>query len=609
MSMNIGPMIRALLGDSAPSEGKTLELRIGQIVRGVLMEMLDNGEALMNINGVSVRAKLEAELPVGRGTLLQVQPSGSGGTVMLKPLQETSDAMPDEGLKDVLKSFGLPDQKWSYELVRGLKRDGYSVDKATGDYFLSAAALKPASADAASWMAAAGVAFRRGLAATEETIASLRQSLSGRPIHEELASFASSLKEWLGSEGAKSDGMTALAARLQALVAEGDDLLAEGETQLRGEGLPMSAQGKGDAVGSDTAPVSNGRTSFHARPAPSISGTAAMPVSMGEHPAAAGWPGLAAGQAGGASAPASSQAARPLQASAAQTVPVAPVVAEGAADAEDAAPVARPQAGASEQGASAGNASQASTKGESAWIGRFLQWLGAGHEHRLANAAEPRLPLDPSLTPDSQAPSAEGRPHAAETAKHAADTLKSALLSLVAHDETPPALRDAAQSLIHQISGQQLLVSSERQVNQPYSLVTLFVPMKGQDGDTTAAVHVQTRRGRKGEWDTDNCRLLFDLKMRNLGDTVVDVQVVDRIVSVKLMNDFPGMADLVEQAKGEVGAALGAAGFQLLSMTARPLPTPIDASVSQTGEGAARSDNPAASAYAAKPYKGVDFRA
>lgn len=609
MSLNIGPMIRALLGDSAPSEGKTLELRIGQIVRGVLLELLDNGEALMNINGVSVRAKLEAELPVGRGTLLQVQPSANGGTVVLKPLQDPADTMPDEGLKDVLKSFGLPDQKWSYELVRGLKRDGYAVDKATGDYFLSAAALKPASADAASWMAAAGVAFRRGLAATEETIASLRQSLSGRPIHEELASFASSLKEWLGSGGAKSDGMTALAARLQALVAEGDGLLAEGESQLRGEGSPVLAQGKGDAAGGGTEPVSNGRTSSAARPAPSFSETAALPVSTEEHPAAAGLPGLAPGQAGGASAAAASQAARPLQSPSAQTTPVAPNVAGGAADAEEAATVARPQTGASEHGTSAGNASQASSKGESAWIGRFLQWLGAGHEHRLANASEPRLPLDPSSTAGSPAPSEEGRPHAAENAKHAADTLKSALLSLVEHGETPPALRDAAQSLIHHITGQQLLVSSERQVNQPYSLLTLFVPMKGQDGDTTAAVHVQTRRGRKGEWDTDNCRLLFDLKMRNLGDTVVDVQVVDRIVSVKLMNDFPGMADLVEQAKGEVGAALGAAGFQLLSMTARPLPTPSETSVSQTCEGAARSDNPAAAAYAAKPYKGVDFRA
>jgi hypothetical protein len=209
--------------------------------------------------------------------------------------------------------------------------------------------------------------------------------------------------------------------------------------------------------------------------------------------------------------------------------------------------------------------------------------------------------------PEGLGPSVDGK-LASDTPRSPADTLKSALLSLAAHEETPPALRDAAQSLVHHITGQQLLLSSERQPNNPFSLMTLFVPMKGQDGDTTAAVHVQTRRGRKGEWDADNCRLLFDLRMRHLGDTFVDVQVVDRIVSVKLMNDFPGMAALVEQAREELGAGLRDAGFQLLSMTAQPLPAPKEAGSGDFGDANDKSNGPMPAAYAAKPYKGVDFR-
>lgn len=194
------------------------------------------------------------------------------------------------------------------------------------------------------------------------------------------------------------------------------------------------------------------------------------------------------------------------------------------------------------------------------------------------------------------------------TARTTVDSLKSVLLTLAAHEETPYALREAAQALVNQITGQQLLLSSERQPNAPYSLMTLFLPMKGQDGETAATVHVQTRRGRRGEWDTDNCRLLFDLRMRNVGDTIVDVQVTDRIVSVKLMNDFPGMAALVEHAKGELTGGLQTAGFQLLSMTAVPLPSYKQPDAAETGDLSEPPAHVKSASFAVKKYKGVDYR-
>ncbi|MFC7153705.1 hypothetical protein ACFQMJ_34705, partial [Cohnella cellulosilytica] len=248
MSMNIGPMLRAMLGDAAPADSRSLELRIGQIVRGVLMEMLDNQEALVNINGVQVRAKLDAEMPLGRGTLLQVQPGGAGGLVALKPLADATDALPEEGMKDVLKTFGLTDQKWAMELVRGLKRDGYPIGKDTAAFFNAAAALKPPGVDAESWTSAADVAFRRGLKPTETTLASLRQALFGPPVHEELAGFRAALDGWLGSGGAKtaSPEAAALGQRLAALLAQGASILAEGEALLAGE--PRAGKGEAQAA-------------------------------------------------------------------------------------------------------------------------------------------------------------------------------------------------------------------------------------------------------------------------------------------------------------------------------------------------------------------------
>lgn len=597
MSMNIGPMLRALMGDGQPADGsRALELRIGQIVRGVLMEMLDNHEALMNINGVHVRAKLDAEMAVGKSTLLQVQPGGSGGLVVLKPLADPSDAFPEEGLKDVLKSFGLPEHKWALDLIRGLKRDGYPIGRETAAYFSTAAEMKPARADMQSWAGAVDVAFRRGLTPTETTLASLRQALFAAPMHEVLADLQSALTRWLGGSDA-SPQASALGQKVQNLLSQGAALLAQAEAQLSGQAGGNTSLG---VINTNQAAAAAGQRE-EAADSQKSGAPGKAPVDV------------AAARAGGG----------PIHSAQAQNAPGSPA-GSSLPETQKAGISAGPHVQSrpiAEGGAAVSNASGAADaanripaqppapKPEAAWIGRFLQWLGAGHEHRLLHAAEGRmpgeagLPAGPGLATapgaDAPAPSQEARP---------ADTLKGALLALAAHEEVPPAVREAAQSLAAHITGQQLLLSSERNQAAPFSHMTLFVPMKGADGDTTATVHVQTRRNRRGEWDAHNCRLLFDLRMRHVGDTVVDVQVVDRIVSLKLLNDYPGMPDLIEQARGELTAGMSSAGFQLLSLTVSPLPQWKDGSASvETASGNA-DKSPAAGAYAAKPYKGVDFR-
>jgi hypothetical protein len=619
MSMQIGAMFRALLGDAAPADSRTLELRIGQIVRGVLMQMLDGGEALININGMPIRARLEADLPVGRGTLLQVQPGSNGSVIVLKPLADMTDAVPDETMKDVLKSFGLPDQKWSYELIRGLKRDGYPIGNDTASFFRAAVAMKPATVDVATWMSAADVAFRRGLPASEETIGVLRQTLAGPPLGESLASFAASFKQWANGEDSGIARSSAWVGRMLTLLAQGEQLLAQGGAQLGAgtgaaqaqvAGTQMKAGGPAEQMPEANQP----RAARDARP---MIGTPLPPadaaVILGRAPAG-----------GGQGAP---MAAVNIQPGVARQVPDQPPAATANATTANGWPAGtlRPDAAvetANRQTESIDNRAMMPNRGEAGqaigpgartetnWIGRFLQWLGVDHEHRLMQQTADIRQQDGTLpTGDKAMPLAEGKPAVTETSRQAAfETLKSALLSLLAQDEVPPSLREAAQTLVSQITGQQLLLSSERQPNQLYSMMTLFVPMKGEDGDTTATVHVQTRRSRKGEWDADNCRLLFDLRMRHLGDTIVDVQVVDRIVSVKLMNDHPDMAMLVEQARGELVEGLRAAGFQLLSLHAQPLPAVQPPQPADSEETAERHPLPLSSAYAAKPYKGVDFR-
>jgi hypothetical protein len=198
------------------------------------------------------------------------------------------------------------------------------------------------------------------------------------------------------------------------------------------------------------------------------------------------------------------------------------------------------------------------------------------------------------LTPDNMS-SEDVKPAAQES-------LKSTLLAIASSSDAPQALREAAQQLVQHVTGQQLLLTPERN-GAVFSHLTMFVPLHGPDGNQTASVHIQTRRGRQGQLDAANCRLLFDLSMKTLGPTLVDVNVMDKIVSLTLWNDHPAISALVDSSRSEITASLNQAGYQLLSL--RTTPTRTD---SGEGEEEKRS-MPDPAQFVNTRYKGVDLRA
>jgi len=432
MSMNIGSIIKAMLGDSQPGDSRALELRVGQIVRGVLLELMDNQEAMININGVHVKAKLEADMPVGKGMLLQVQPGGIGGVVVLKALAESSDALPEEGLKDILKTFGMPEQKWAMELLRGLKRDGYVIGKETASFFNSAASLKPAGVDAAAWSNAADVAFRRGLPPTETTLTSLRQALFGQPIQDELANLRTAVDSWLSGAKAPTGEAAVLGQRLQSLLSQGAALVAQGATELAGEqqtnnnasafkGMTTEAMAKPQAESliRDAAATDLSKSAADSATARADGGAGRVALNgapLTTPQAQSGFAGQAsqAGPSGQGQSVASqsgptgqvqsgaSQSGQGLANAGANTRDLLPEASRAAA--QSSSPQnARASAALGAAGAEANRAAAAGIPADAAqpsaskpeaaaWIGRFLQWLGVGHERQLLHSAEARLP-------------------------------------------------------------------------------------------------------------------------------------------------------------------------------------------------------------------------
>lgn len=188
------------------------------------------------------------------------------------------------------------------------------------------------------------------------------------------------------------------------------------------------------------------------------------------------------------------------------------------------------------------------------------------------------------------------------------DTLKSALLMLVQSDDTPAALKETAQQAIQQITGQQLLLNTDR--TSAFSNITMFIPIINANGEQTAAIHIQSRKGARGEIDANNCRLVFDLRMKALGDTMIDVQVVDRIVSLRVLNDQPFIQPLLESHREEIAASLSNIGYQFISLKCSPYPEKGQPTEEKAAGNRTESNlsSQIKSLYGKKPYKGMDVR-
>ena len=169
-------------------------------------------------------------------------------------------------------------------------------------------------------------------------------------------------------------------------------------------------------------------------------------------------------------------------------------------------------------------------------------------------------------------------------------------------------MRETIQQAVQSITGQQLLMSADR--SAPVTYITMFVPFMNEQGEHLASVHIQTRKGRRGGLDMNNCHLLFDLRMSALGEMMIDVQVTERIVSLQIYNDHPLMKYLAEEGKQGLQQALADMGYRLsmVKVTALPEPAVADPSRDSSAEAPQSPVRELRKYTAGSTYKGVDLR-
>ncbi|MFD0587848.1 hypothetical protein ACFQZE_07520 [Paenibacillus sp. GCM10027627] len=680
--MNIGQLMRGLLGDAAGGETRAMELKIGQVVRGVVLQSFENNEALVQINGVQVRAKLEMPLVPGQSAMLQVQPESSGSLVLLKAIDLSASGLLDDTFRDLAKRLGMPDQKWALDIIKDLRREGFDFNRATIKAFQEAASVMPSGADPEQWMTATAAAFKRGLPMTAATIAAMGQTMFGKGAHELLNTLNLQLSAFMtddaGNTTATADGARQAAAKVLAALEQGAALLrtvASASGGVVGQGEASGGiNDLGSAKGWGGAPLKEGAIASPDLRGSATSGTSSQPagdtegatnsaamasgrqaatqtgsgnwlggmlkwlgvdheLQLAKAATAANTAGIGDGPDGESlSARATTDNNGPVLRSSAQmgtssSEPgekgTAAAAAQGASSAGngdkqtdtaatraaanargDHAPTSssladiRPGGNGDQRAAQqvpAGNGDQrAALQGQTGNLA--LQTGLPGIENRLSDV------LSQQMAQGANAQSAQGELQGSET-------LKSALMALTGTSDIPPAIKETAQGLINHITGQQLMLTPERN-SSVFTHVTMFIPLQDQSGGTTASVHIQTRRGKRGELDAENCRLLFNLSMKALGDTLVDVNVANKIVSLNIWNDHPAIHELMNGGKSGMSERLQAAGYQLLSLRTTPLPsrTESEAAVMPSGKGK-NVLPPDLSQFASTRYKGVDYRA
>ncbi|OWA33746.1 hypothetical protein B9G55_20635 [Saccharibacillus sp. O16] len=701
--MNIGSLFKSMMGDAKPGELKQLDLREGQVVRGVVQSVSDDGkEAVVQIQGVKVNAQLETPLQAGQTAFMQVQPAAEDGSIVMKPVSAPAGNTGAQTIEETLKQVGLPDNKQNRELIRMMQQEDLPVTREQTAEVRNMLAQKPANVSAQEWVRSIGVLAQRGLPVTPQSVAGMQQAIFGPPASALLQNLEQQVAAALAQLGAETGEAETAPGRLPG----GTAAPTGGQGAAPASGSPAAANqaagtASAQAAASAGVPAAGGGSA--SVPAAGLNGTpgpasaAAGNAAGGEEPVN---PARTAGQPAPSAASGSTSAAAPAP-QAAGTASAQSAQAQQStngglnADSPDVALLRKVQAllgelrsavasgtDAAGTAASQSGSAQAAEPEAGPWVGRLLKMLGAEHEQQAArstlanaapaaaqqltgtpqtaaqatqppstSAATPPAPQGGAPAPSAAAPATAGNPAAEQAAAKAPDgesrpalssavraaadqalrairgdelrpeaatasadgkapsapaapqaaevreTLKSLLLQLSSSDTLPAAVKDAAQQAVQQLTGQQLLLNTDR--TAPFAQVTMFLPFVGPDGNQTASVQIESKRGPKGELDASNCRLWFDLDMKALGRTVIDVQVVDRKVSLNFRNDEEWARPLLEAGQTEIASALNTAGYQLMALRTDALP---QRAVEASGEA-----NPSLS-YAPQSYRGVDVK-
>lgn len=161
--------------------------------------------------------------------------------------------------------------------------------------------------------------------------------------------------------------------------------------------------------------------------------------------------------------------------------------------------------------------------------------------------------------------------------------LKPQLLSLLQDAETPVELKSMAETLLARFNGMQLLSGENGHQHQ----IIMQIPLQFLGKQVDATVQWNGRMKEDGKIDPNYARVLFYLNMEALKETIVDMQVQNRIVMIHIYNEHKNLDILAEPLKKALKAGLEEKNYHLSGVIMKP----IENSVTSKGQVAKSSQS------------------
>lgn len=158
------------------------------------------------------------------------------------------------------------------------------------------------------------------------------------------------------------------------------------------------------------------------------------------------------------------------------------------------------------------NIDEAVTSNQHAPIRELISMLGLQHEKAVFQFLNKQLSHQ-ELTVQSQ-------------------DVKSILLALL-KETIPNQTKQMIQDAVFRLTGQQLLMK----LDEPFLQFLLQIPIPKELANDDAVLQFESKN-RGGQIDTDFCRIIFYLQLNKLRETVIDVQIQNRVINVTVYNDI-----------------------------------------------------------------------
>ena len=141
------------------------------------------------------------------------------------------------------------------------------------------------------------------------------------------------------------------------------------------------------------------------------------------------------------------------------------------------------------------------------------------------------------------------------------ETLKPLLLKVL-QELNDPSIKSAVETVANRLTGQQLLSVDHNQIQQLILQIPIYIGNKLTD----LTMQWTGKKGRKDEFDPNHCRILFYLELENIKDTIIDVQIQNRVTNIIVINDAPELERIITFMKPALIESLNKLQYKLSSI-------------------------------------------